>query len=315
MISATNEYPRPPASADAWNTDSVRTFAWDGLSFQIPATWDLSAYDYRGRVATFRLEDDDRIRLDAEWTTVGHPVNEEQLRRRCERYVSGFRSAAATTRDFEGLPRGWSAGEHAMADGRRVVTAFFLTADRTVFVHFRLHFEEPVDLKPETLIRRLAKSFLYRDRGMIPWSFYDMSFRLDRRWQLVRTSFLAGRKMMVFEWRLRRLYLWHLSFADRLLQSRTVGEWGAAFLNEEKNLRGPCFRAAGDDRVEADRARRYALGHFEEIGRWTFRYHVMIQPLPSTNRLVVAVLNHRSAEDVRTAGIDLRALGTDSNSP
>jgi len=116
---------------------------------------------------------------------------------------------------------------------------------------------------------------------------------------LLATSFQAGRQLMIFEWRRRRLLLWFFSLADLLLKNRMPEDWCAEFLNGFKGIQGPAFRAGAEPGVlSVRRRRRYPLGHGEEIARWCFRYQARCVPLAAQNQLVLWVFQHRAVTDL-----------------
>jgi hypothetical protein len=209
-----------------------------------------------------------------------------------------LQKAASLTDEVHGLPDGWMAFLYTMADQRSLMTVFHVTSSGRLFCFLRLHFDDSTRKESRRTIELIASTFHSHEKALIPWSFYDISFTLRKDFHLASTAFLAGRKHMVFEWRLRRLYVWFFSLADMMLKNRRLEEWTVDFLNRHKELRGPTFMEGKDGSVIARRSSAYPLGHFEEIGRWSFRYQVYCRHIPERNSVTLAVFNHRSPSDL-----------------
>ncbi|MCF7855521.1 MAG: hypothetical protein K9N51_12035, partial [Candidatus Pacebacteria bacterium] len=64
--------------------DNTRRIAWDGVSFQVPATWDMGGYEFRKRRTYLELEDDYTVRMEAEWTRLKRRPGIQRVR---ERYL------------------------------------------------------------------------------------------------------------------------------------------------------------------------------------------------------------------------------------
>lgn len=275
-------------------------FSWDGLSFEVPEDWDLSMYEFiRRGVSSLQMQDDHAIRLEAEWLRPGRRIDEQRLRARYEKSAKKITGSAKETTRIGDLPRGWSAFLYTMPGKEQFVTAFWLAPAKDLFCFFRLYFERVGKTKPMNVLRRLAESFAVTERGLRRWDVYDVSFELDSRFRLVKTRFEGGRKYLLFESRLRQLYVWQFSLADILLKKQSAGEWAAEFLNKTKEIRGPLFVARPDAGVTARRRRRPPFVQYEEIGRLCFRYRIAVRHLRDRNALFLAVYNFRSPDDLR----------------
>ena len=124
-----------------------------------------------------------------------------------------------------------------------------------------------------------------------------MAFRVDRRFRLTGTVFEAGRKRMIFEWRLRRLWIWQFSLADMALRGAAPQVFIADFLNTASGIRGPHF-ISDKDRIVALRRRRYPFGHADEIGRMCFKYDAGYGFIPDQTRLMLYAFQHRRIRDL-----------------
>lgn len=280
-------------------------FAWDGFSFQVPCDWNLSDYSFRGRTATLKMEDDETLRLEMEWARMKKSVDHSILQNRCESLAAKLAEAGAQSAPIGALPEGWAATLFSMPDGRRLLTAYRLLPGCPFLCIFQLHFPSASLREPPRLIRIIASSFQLHEEENIPWKFYDISLRINRKFRLTGTSLLAGQKLLTFEWRLRRLYVWFFSLADMILRQKKMEEWCADFLNRFKGIQGPRFVPGDQGGIHARFSPRYPFGQFEEIGRWCFRYHARCRHIAEKNHIVLFVFNHRKLDDMAMiAGID-----------
>jgi hypothetical protein len=289
-----------PAATTA--EEPFHVFAWDGFSLDVPDDWNLSYYDFERRTARLRMEDDTSVCLEMEWTRPKRHVATDRIRERYAAKSKRLFELAAERSEIDELPPGWSAFVLVMPDKRCLVNAFWLAPRGAFFCLLNLHLGEGGRRKAVRVARRIARSFRLHEGDRIPWSLYDMAFVLHRDFKLQTSSLQAGRKLMVFQWRLRRLYLWQFSLADMLLKERGAAEWAAEFLNGFKELRGAKFSADSRETLAARRNWRYPLGHYDEIGRWCGRFRAAFLRRPETNMLFLMAYNYRKAEDVKILG-------------
>ena len=111
--------------------------------------------------------------------------------------------------------------------------------------------------------------------------------------------------MMVFEWRLRRLFIWFFSLADVILREKRIEQWAVEFLNGFKGLQGPKFIPVQNGEIHTRISWRYPFGQFEEIFRWCFRYKARCIHLPEKNQIVLYAFNYRNEIDVSKIAADL----------
>lgn len=281
---------------------------------QVPETWDLSQYRFDRKSASVRMDDEEAVRLDLEWMQPRGKLNESTIRERYREKAKPLDAVVKETRAVDALPGGWHGFLHTMPHNRCLVTAYWLAPRSRFFCFVKLHFEATGTGLPVRVLRHLASTFELSTGQAIPWEVYDVQLRLHRDFRLISTSFEAGRKLFVFRRRLRHLYIWQFSLADILLRERRPGEWAAEYLNHCKDLRGVQFTASDSNNVAAKRKRRYPIGHYDEIGRMCFRYHVDCVHNPQRNIVALCVYNYRKAEDlvyIRDLSESLRKIGTD----
>jgi len=276
----------------------TRLFAWDGLSWRMPADWDLSSYSFGRNTARASFEDGYALRLEAEWTRPARVLDPEKIRRR---YATRARAVTRTARhatQLAPLPPGWTGFLYSFPTGRRLITAFVLGPGSNVFCFFQIHFTGQDPGNPAKVLKTIAQSFSVHQAPLVPWSVYDVTFELPPQFKLFSSSLEAGRKLLVFHHRLRRLYVWHFSLAHILLRDANLQDWAAEFLNTFKPIKGPTFFVSPDGSVRAKRSRRYRLGHADEISRWCFHYHVRCEHLADKDQIALWLYNYRKPADL-----------------
>ncbi|NQT93053.1 MAG: hypothetical protein HQ559_09845 [Lentisphaerae bacterium] len=274
-------------------------FAWDGFSFEVPDDWHLAQYHFGTAEASAEMQDDDAARLQIEWLWPKGRVSAERLKKRYLGASTELDKVAEDTAALPDLPADWTGFVYTMPSKRRLVAAYWLAPERDFVVMLRLHFDRGGPQRPARVLGRLAETFTLHRGDRIPWEFYDVSFELGRRFRLVATQLEAGRKLMVFQWRLRKLYLWQFSLADMVLKGREPAEWAAAFVNDYKPIRGPVFAARPGGRIVATRGGAYRFGYYDEVGRMCFRYRAVCRHVRESNTIRLMVFNYRGEYDLR----------------
>ena len=273
-------------------------FSWNGISFLVPEEWNLSGHQTFKGVSTIEMEDTTSPRLEVEWTRPRAAVDIDTVRERYAKASKKLTAKAEGTHTLHNAPPGWSVLVYDMPDARRLVIAFYLSRESGLFAFFRIHLDGLCPHRPRPIAELITSSFSSHLDGLVPWEFYDVAFRLHSDFRLTGTSLQSGNKLMTFQWRLRRLFLWRFSLADMILKKDTLQEWVPKFLNDFRALRGPRFRLAEDGSITATHSTRYPFGHYEEIGRQCFRYHVGSRHDPDDNSIVLWVFNYRRPADL-----------------
>ena len=283
-------------------------FAWQGFSFDLPHDWNLASHTAADGVSYARFHDDVGLRLELEWLAARRPLDAATIRRRYDKLAASMGAAGARSEALSLLPDGWSATLHRLPDGIRLVTAFLVQPPSPFFCLLKLHFDEAGAPGLERIVRRLTESFTQHTEGLIPWAVYDIAFQLHKDFRLHATSFQAGRKLMVFDWRLRRLYLQFFSLANLICKDQTKEQWCAAQLNGFKALSGVRFAAGTDGALLASHRCWKWWCNAEPITRGCLRYQAWCRLLPEKNQLFLAVLNYRREEDLAflAGGIDVQ---------
>ena len=277
-----------------------RWFAWDGVVFPVPADWELAGYSYRRRAVHLILEDPVEVRLELEYLAEPDARAEKAVRKRYRTWADQFKAVASRVVPVDGVTPGWHVNQYLMKDGRSLIAALGMGRPDTELAFFRLHM--PAD-RPGAeglrLVRRLLAGFTWPSGEQSAWRMYDFDIRVPRHFRLRQTAFWAGRKMLRFEYRLRRLFIWHFALASRMWKEREPEDAIIEFLHKAKELPGI--------RVERDTAgcliiRKkpiHLFGHYEDIGRGCFRYAWHCQIDEEGDTLALAVLHYRRASDLR----------------
>jgi hypothetical protein len=290
-----------------------RTISWDGLSFAVPANWELALYKrVKRKIWHLEIEDEYSVRLDIEWIAPKSPLDIPTVLGRYEKGASQLTRKAASSKAVDNMPEGWNATHHLLRDteGRKgqkglqstehgLTTAFHVSPDKRLFCFVLLHTYPESPEGPVGTIRDFAKGFVRHDGPLIPWQLYDLSFELPRDFLLEYTQFDIGAKLMVFRWRWRKLYLWHFSCADRFLdQGQSKEEWATAFLNSFRHIRGLRFDPGRNGEILWRRRRRHLFGHRDEIVRGCRRWQARCRRDEENNQLMLWVFNYRKDSDL-----------------
>lgn len=283
----------------------TQLFAWDGFSFEVPADWNLSSYKVESKISSISMQDDSSLRLEMEWLRARKPIDGISVKHRYTKQAEPLTRADAQVTLIEELPPGWSAYLYSMPEGGHLLTAFWLTPDAHFFCFIKLHYPAASRREPVRMIRQIASEFRINNQPAAPWAVYDISFRLNRDFQLINTSFQAGRKLMVFEWRLRRLFLWFFSLADLALRTKSLNIWCADYLNAFKGIQGVHFEPAPDGGITARKSKYYPLGHIESIVRGCLRYRAFCRHIAEKNQIALCFLHYRKPSDLEHLQLEL----------
>lgn len=299
-----------------------RRLSWAGVSFEVPANWEIGLYKFLRRgVRRIEIEDEYSVRLEAEWVSPKHAVQFSQVAGRYDRAARHTVARADAQEPIAGLPPGWSATCYRFSEtmprrtrpGMLVVkqslaTAFFVAPDSSLFAFFQLHIRPEDAEDPAEVIRLLAGSFRNHVRdALVPWELFDIGFSLPREFRLEATRFDIGAKLMLFRWNVRRFALWYLSCADQFLKpGEDPRRWLAAYANDSRVFRGGKFVLDEAGNPVWRRLRRHVFGHRDEIARWCFRYTLACRIIPERNQLCGWAFHHRHPQDLDALPAEFR---------
>ena len=278
--------------------DAYHIFAWQGFSCEIPADWNLAGHTVAGGVSQARFHDDFSLRLDLEWMEARRPIDADVIRRRYDKIAASMGRAGARAEKIDLMPQGWSAGLYTMPNGMRLAAAFRLAPNSPFFWLARIYFEQAGEHEARRIVRRIADSFKLHQEGLAQWAVYDVAFHLRQEFRLEATSFHAGRKLLVFEWRRRRLYLLFFSLADLLCKDQPMERWCAAYLNNFKALSGVTFTEGRSGELLPSHRWWKLWGNLEPLARGCLRYSAWCRLIPEKNQIFLGVLNYRRPDDL-----------------
>jgi len=285
--------PLPPAAA------GEHLFAWNGVAFLLPADWELSYCDVQRGVTSVIHEDDCDRRLEGEWLVPGSVPAQDKIQQRFQQQARAIADKATVVLPIAGVDDAWTAHEYHLADAAVLVIAYRLPqGPGEPMALFRLHFPAGSRDVPAVVMRSLGRSFRWWSFGEAPWQFYDVSFVLGRDFRLAATALQAGRKLLQFEWRLRRLYVWHFSLAEVILATQSLEAFCADFLRQSKVLPVPRWTPVPGGGLAYRRRRLHFFGQFEEIGRCCFKYYAWCRHDPARNQFALWVMHYRRAADL-----------------
>lgn len=289
--------------------ETYHRFAWQGYSCEIPADWNLAEYKISAGVSQAHFFDDFSCRLDFEWMDVRRRLKIEAVRRQYDKIADSMSASGAQAENIGDLPGGWSACLYSMPDGKRLLAAFRLVPENNFFCLLKIHFENAGRREAERIVRRIAGTFRLHENALVPWAVYDIDFQLSNEFKLVATSFQAGRKLMVFEWRLRRLYLHFISLADMLCKNQAMEAWCADYLNGFKAIAGVKFAAGREGAIMATHNGWRFWGNVEPVMRGCLHYKAWCRRLPEKNQVFLGVFNYRRQADLAFLENSLGGVG------
>lgn len=274
-------------------------FAWGGVSFSIPESWELSAFKSAGGSTHIEMEDTVGKRLEAEWLKVPGKFSATGILSRCSKATAKIAKKAKDSRELRGLPPGWTATQYVFAEGHSLATVVNIVPVAKMFFTFLLFFDGSNENELRSSLKILTDSLKIHTEALMPWECYDLNFKLNSAFKLIETTFLSGRKAMVFQCKQRRMYVWLFSLADMALKGRPLAMFAAEFLNTVKGLRGPRFVAKPDGSVATERRALYPLGHADQLGRLCFRYKIGFERIEEKNQIFLWVFHYRRNDDLK----------------
>lgn len=291
-----------------------RRIAWNGISFCVPGNWELAIQKSMRKGATrIELEDEYSIRLESEWIQRRDDLELQRIMKRYEAASKPLTLKSEERHGIEGLPKGWYAthfvfkemgteeeGDDLALIRHDLVTMFYLCKETSIFCFVLLHVLPDDHEDPLALTRQLAGSFQHHTQTPFrPWLLFDIGFVMPQAFRLEQAGFDIGAKLMHFEWKQRRLLLWHFSCADQFLKEGVSAEkWATGYINSYSKLKGPVFSPGEAGKIEWRRRKPYLFGHRHEIARFCFKYAAGCKLIPA-NKFVVWVFHYRSESDLQ----------------
>lgn len=221
-----------------------KTVAWNGVRFEVPGDWEPARVGRRHLL----LESAPGPVMEVKWGAVkGRFSGQRQLRALGGR--AGRRGAA-----FEEtvLPEAWRAAAggfgaqgfqwNAGGDRARGVLLYCPACRTASLIQF---LERPDAASVARDGARVLASFRdHRSDGRTAWALYDIAALLPRRFVLERQRFEAGRFVVEFKGRGRRLTLYRWAPAEVLLENRSLAGFAGTVAGEGRLAFRPVAGAA-----------------------------------------------------------------------
>ncbi|MDA0837386.1 MAG: hypothetical protein O3B01_13825 [Planctomycetota bacterium] len=274
-------------------------FSWDGVTFEVPTTWNLSVYKFIKKLTRVEFEDDYTIRLEAEWVRPKGELDVEKVQRRYKLQSQKLTKDAERVESLQDLPPGWVASKYSLAEEQQLVTAIFMEPDSRLFAFFIVYFEPEDKESPEAVIRTICETFVIQEGEIRRWQLYDIDLSTPIDFQLAGTDFQTGLKKMTFSWERRRFMIAFVNLADMVLRKHSKEEWLVRFLNSSRFARSGYFylKEAG---IEFRRRKRHKFGHIEELLRRCTLYKWGCMYDARMNLLIPWVVNYRKPSDMES---------------
>lgn len=293
--------------------DGSRRLAWDGISFCVPTNWEITSYtDKRRGIRRVEIENEYSMRLEAEWVYNQQAVQLDKIMKNYEEASKELTLHADSRKAIGNLPNHWSATHFVFKEtstdtdktlkvfSHELATIFYNCPQNSIFCYFILHFLPESSEDPVELTQKLTNSFENHNNanGSIPWQLFDAQFKLPQRFKLLKTTFDIGSKLMIYEWKMRRFFIWHFSCADMFLKNGITPErWVLGLLKAFKSVRGIKYFSNDPGQITWKRKRLHPIGHFDEMIRLCYQYKIGFHINKENNQLVVWLYHYRGKKD------------------
>lgn len=230
-----------PQTSESAGAAEVWTFGWQGLTVQVPESWDLSAYDGARESGSLSLADGLRVRLRMRWSAAGksddpaedaYRLYERRLQKSAGAGIAPVRPDAARAGvSAQGanqvIPFEWAVGQGVVygavvydPDAARLVAAEVCG---------------PREMGRRNARRVLSSIAFSADDADALWSVYGFAFRSPPLYNLESARLESGRLRFLFvrdasSW--LRIERW--SLAAHLLRRVPLDQWPAEYLKLTK---------------------------------------------------------------------------------
>lgn len=302
---------------------SWKTIAWNGVCLTVPADWDPARVGRRHLL----LASEPGPVMEIKWAAVKGRFSGRRQLRKLSRQVGRkgvvFQEAALPEKwrtpvaefDAEGFQ--WDAGNERAA-GVLLYCPVCHTASMIQFL------ERPgADVIAPNAARVLSSFRDHRTDGRIAWALYDMAALLPDYFVLGRHRFDAGRFVLNFNGRGRRLALYRWAPAEALLQNRHLADFaqtlagGRDLAFRSTTIRGVPAVDGGDPRPAGPGGRlrvRLGMGWFRRLCLWHVAERNRILGIRLEGRRPIEALEMQAVSDGYGMA-DERPLGTAADPP
>jgi len=281
---------------------NTHTFAWDGFSLRIPSSWNLSFYHFGKNESRVEIQDDFALRLQLDWMRSERKLNDIRIRERYENICAKLEKSSNAVEKIN-APAGWHASLIILPEKRSFVAALYLSPDDNFFALLRIFFEKTGKKQPLAIFKLVADTFQLHHGALIPWEVYDVRWQINRQFKLAMTDFKAGNKFFQFQWKKRRLMMWHISMARWIMEHKNYVEWAIEYLSKIRSIEGVKFIIQSGNKIACVRKKyRFPLGHFEDIVRFCYKYRAFVKHDVRSNNLLIVLYHYRKEGDITMVG-------------
>jgi hypothetical protein len=274
-------------------------FAWDGISFAVPSAWHPAVFKHTRLLTRLAFDDDFTNRMNIEWVRPRREKDITASQKRYDKAARAYNEDAQDTDVLEDLPDEWMGTVYTMPEEIRLATAFYLSRKEDLFAHVIIHFgKHDTHESPVRMLEKITESFSITGEGPVAWKLYDIDLQVPEGFTLIHTDIQTGRKLLGFQWNMRRFYVWYIGLADIALKKNPAEIWARDLVNTSRLIKGPVFYVDNDTSIAFRRPWYQRWGRLDEIARNCRNYSVRYVHDTERNRLIVYAFNYRDARDL-----------------
>lgn len=271
--------------------------AWGGLELPVPTDWEIASHGNEDGVYSLTLEDSSQVRLQLDWALVREARAYRQLKAKAEHFTKQIFKLSSDNKVIEGFPSGWNMTHSFLDNGLSVIFGMMSVPEIPVKMFIRVRATD-TEFPLKDVAKKMASGFAFHESGSVPWRLYDLAIKVPYDFKLQSVSLIAGRKMLLFEKRARRLWIWRFSLVSHMLRGRSVVEGLISILNTCAAFPGIKFCSSPSGEIHMKRRLIHRFGHLEEIIRWCFKYDVYYEYDANTDALLARVFQYRKDSDL-----------------
>lgn len=204
---------------------TYKMIAWDGVSFEVPATFEISGIDKK----YLQLDDGDKPCIELRWFDAGSSYKEKNFFRQLTKKVE---SSSGVKIESTVMPSGWK-----KALEKYEPTAFYWQSDlsmgrgvmfhcpRTSQVALAQFFGKDGEKLDKAAVKLFETFAFHCKDNSIPWKVYDMNASLPGSFKLDFFEFKPGKFNITVSDEQETIGLYRFSPADTILEQKSLGEF------------------------------------------------------------------------------------------
>jgi hypothetical protein len=232
-------------------------FGWQGITMEIPSTWELSALSGDYDNGYIRMDDESVPRMELKWSKSRE--KKLDLQKILDEYFKGMRKRLGTSADGLKIKRNIELIKNEDFFKDRDVVFYNWKTDvrangaiwyckeckRIVVIQIMGYLKETI---LNDTIRIIESVHDHPDGQVNLWSAYQLSVDIPRRYQLDKRKLMSGYLMFSFIDGSRILSVERFGLADVILRDADLQSWFRSYY--AKNLRGYGFSFEEDDLLD-----------------------------------------------------------------